>query len=218
MASDTAPVDHADDELDDGLDDRESGEIRWGSATGVALTVWSALGLVAAFALSVDKVRILEDPTFQPSCNINPVLSCGSVMVTDQASAFGFPNPFLGVAGFSMMLVVGVMVLLRVRLPGLVLAGAAAGSVAGLAMVHWLIFQSLYEIGALCPWCMVVWAVTMPLATWFLLAAASRIPSRGLRRGVRAVWQWRFTVVFLWYVGVVVLALVRFWDYWSTLV
>jgi len=27
--------------------------------------------------------------------------------------------------------------------------------------VHWLIFQSLYRIGALCPYCMVVWVVTI---------------------------------------------------------
>ena len=33
--------------------------------------------------------------------------------------------------------------------------------------VHWLIFQSLYRIGALCPYCMVVWAVTISLLVMF---------------------------------------------------
>ncbi len=42
-------------------------------------------------------------------------------------------------------------------------SGLAAGTLLGTVFVHWLIFQSLYRIGALCPYCMVVWAVTIPL-------------------------------------------------------
>ena len=37
----------------------------------------------------------------------------------------------------------------------------------GVVFVHWLIFQSLYVIGALCPYCMVVWAVTIPIF-WYV--------------------------------------------------
>ena len=33
--------------------------------------------------------------------------------------------------------------------------------------MHWLIFQSLYVIGALCPYCMAVWAVTIPIC-WYV--------------------------------------------------
>jgi uncharacterized membrane protein len=47
----------------------------------------------------VEKVRMLEDPTRVPSCTIDPVLACGAVMNSDQAEAFGFPNPLLGIAG-----------------------------------------------------------------------------------------------------------------------
>ena len=65
------------------------------------LSVGGLVGLLASFILSVEKIEILKDPGFQPSCNINPILSCGSVMITPQAEAFGFPNPLLGVLGFS---------------------------------------------------------------------------------------------------------------------
>lgn len=191
----------------------DPGAIVWGRATGVAMAVLAALGLAAAFTLSVDKVKLLQDPDFVPSCNFNPVLSCGSVMATDQAAVFGFPNPFLGVVGFSVMLTVAVVLAAGVRLPTWFMAGAALGSVLGAVFVHWLIFESLYEIGALCPWCMVVWAVTIPLAAWFTLKALDEL---GLRRVVRTLWDWRFTLVGLWYVGVLVLIMVRFWDYWST--
>lgn len=81
-------------------------------------------------------------------------------------------------------------------------------------MVHWLIFQSLYRIGALCPYCMVVWAVTIPL-----LVVTSSIALRPLHTNAvaRAVYQWRWSIVAIWFTSLVLLILVRFWEYWSTL-
>ena len=188
-----------------------------GRASGIALTVGSVLALLAAWTLSVDKVKILQDPSFQPSCNFNPVLSCGSVMKTDQAEAFGFPNPFLGLVGFAIMLFLSILIASRVALPRWIVAGGAVGAVLGAVFVHWLAFQSLYRIGALCPWCMVVWAVTIPTALCLVLAALDAYVGESARAVVRAVWHWRFTLVALWYLGVFVLILVRFWSYWRTL-
>ena len=39
---------------------------------------------------------MLTDPSYRPSCSINPVLACGSVMATAQEHAFGFANPIMG--------------------------------------------------------------------------------------------------------------------------
>ncbi|QIX27098.1 vitamin K epoxide reductase family protein [Nocardioides sp. JQ2195] len=195
----------------------QDGVIIWGRATGILVAVLSFLGLAAAFTLSVDKVKLLQDPSFEPSCNFNPILSCGSVMATEQASVFGFANPFLGVVGFSIVLTLGALLAAGGRVPTPIVAGAAIGTIAGTVFVHWLIFQSLYRIGALCPWCMVVWAVTIPLAWWFTLKAVEQVASGdGVRRVVRVLWDWRFTVVGLWYVGVAVLVLARFWDFWTS--
>ncbi|WP_203338332.1 vitamin K epoxide reductase family protein [Nocardioides limicola] len=180
--------------------------------TGVGVTLLAAVGLAASLALAADKVRLLTDADFEPSCNFNPVLSCGTVMLTDQAGVFGFPNPFLGLIGFSVILTLGVLMAARVTVPTWVLGGAALGSVAGAVFVHWLIFQSLYRIGALCPWCMVVWAVTLPLALWFTLLALRHDDSRGF---VETLWQWRFTVLTVWFLVIVVLIGIRFWDFWS---
>lgn len=187
---------------------------------GVGLVVLGALGLTAAFTLAVDKYRILEDPGYQPSCNFNPVLSCGSVMVTDQAELFGFPNPLIGLVSFAVVVAMGVLVAARVPLPGWVLGGLAAGSVLGLVFVHWLAFQSLYRIGALCPWCMVVWAVVVPIAVWSVLLAVRRLAdvrTAALAGPAEALWSARYLIVLAWYLLVVVLALVQFWSYWRTL-
>ena len=61
------------------------------------------------------------------------------------------------------MLVTGVSAVAKVLLPQWYWVGLAAGTLLGAVFVHWLIFQSLYLIGALCPYCMVVWVVTIPL-------------------------------------------------------
>jgi len=183
------------------------------------LTVGGALGLVAAVALTIDKIKLLQNPDYVPSCSINPVLSCGSVMKTDQASVFGFPNSLIGVVGFSVVLTLGVLVAGWVTVPRWVWAGLAVGTVLGAGFVHWLVFQSLYRIGALCPYCMVVWVVTIPLTVWTVLHTGRLYTSPGSAAGrvVDGVWAWRGAVVAAWFVAVLVLVLDRFWTYWSTL-
>lgn len=184
-------------------------------AYGLALVVLGSIGLVAAFTLMVDKIRLLEDPTFRPSCDLNPVVSCGSVIGTSQASAFGFPNPMLGLIGYAVVVTMGVLYASRVHPPRWMQVGLAVGALGGVVFVHWLAYQSLYEIGALCPWCMVVWAVTLLLATW-----TWTISYRELRPGSRVaavLYEVRFLVVALWYLGFALAILVRFWDYWRTL-
>jgi uncharacterized membrane protein len=131
------------------------------SAIGVLIA--GVLGLAAAVTLTVEKIEILINPDYVPSCSINPVLSCGSVMITPQASVFGFPNSLIGIVAFTVVLVTGVLAIARVDLPRWYWVGLAIGTLLGSVFVHWLAWQSLYSIGALCPYCMVVWAVTIPL-------------------------------------------------------
>ncbi|MEN3124188.1 vitamin K epoxide reductase family protein, partial [Janibacter sp. LM] len=51
--------------------------------------VGGLIGLLCAVVLLVEKIELLKNPDYVPSCSINPILSCGSVMVTPQADAFG---------------------------------------------------------------------------------------------------------------------------------
>lgn len=194
-------------------------EVAEGVEVGRASALWvliaGALGLAAALTLTIEKIEILINPAYVPSCSINPVLSCGSVMITPQASAFGFPNPLIGVVGFTVVVVTGVLALAKVRLPRWYWGGLAVGTLLGVAFIQWLIFQSLYRIGALCPYCMVVWAVTIPL----LVVVASIALQPWLGGGVaRFVYQWRWSLVTLWFTAVILMILVRFWNYWSTLI
>jgi uncharacterized membrane protein len=185
------------------------------TASAVWILIAGVVGLAAALTLTVEKIEILINPDYVPSCSINPVLSCGSVMITPQASAFGFPNPLIGIVSFTVVVVTGVLALGKVALPRWYWAGLAAGTLLGVAFIHWLIFQSLYRIGALCPYCMVVWAVTIPL-----LVVVSSVALRPVRANAvaRVLDTWRWSLVALWFTALILLILVRFWSYWSTLV
>jgi uncharacterized membrane protein len=192
-------------------------------STGVAVprpSAWWVLiagvvGLATAITLTVEKIEMLANPKYVPSCSINPILSCGSVMVTPQASAFGFPNPLIGIVGFTVVVVSGVLAVARVELPRWYWLGLAGGVTLGVVFVHWLIYQSLYRIGALCPYCMAVWAVTIPL---FVVASSIALqPLIESNTAARALHHWRWSLVALWFVGVILLILVQFWAYWSTL-
>ena len=178
------------------------------------IVIAGAVGLAASFALTVEKIELLINPKYVPSCNFNPVLSCGSIMVTRQASAFGFPNPLIGIMSFTLVVVTGVLVWSKVRIPQWYWVGLLIGTTLGAVFVHWLIFQSLYRIGALCPYCMVVWAMTITLLV--VVASIALRPLAG-NPVLRVLHQWRWSIAALWFAAVILAILARFWEYWSTL-
>ncbi|MFC9252100.1 vitamin K epoxide reductase family protein [Amycolatopsis thailandensis] len=173
------------------------------------LLIGGAIGLVAALVLTVEKIKLLKDFSYIPTCSVNPVLSCGSIMKTPQAELFGFPNPLLGIAGFTVVLTTGVVALSGARLPRWYWLGLQAGSALGVVFVHWLMLQSLYVIGALCPYCMVVWAVTIAVFWYTTL--------HNLHKG-RTVLRYHSVVLVLWYAAIAAAVLQAFWSYWKTLV
>lgn len=183
------------------------------------LSVGGLIGLSAAAVLLVEKIALLEDPTYIPSCSINPILSCGSVMKTSQAEAFGFPNPIIGIIGFAVVTTTGMALLAGAQLKRWYWIGLQAGATFGIGFVHWLIFQSLYRIDALCPYCMVVWLVTIPLflyVTIHNLRTATRLPGP-VARVVTTAADYHGVVLTVWYLAITGLIAQRFWDYWQTL-
>lgn len=186
---------------------------------GLLFTITGVIGLAMAVVLLVEKISLIEDPAYIPSCSLNPVLSCGSAMSTAQASAFGIPNPILGIAGFSAVLALGVAVLAGARMARWMDVLIQVGVTFAMLFVHWLIGQSLYDIGALCPYCMVVWAVTIPLF-WFTTLHHLRRWTRGaasaVRRTITLLSEFRLPVLVAWYLVILSLIAARFWDYWST--
>ncbi|MET7772505.1 vitamin K epoxide reductase family protein [Nocardia sp. NPDC005366] len=170
-------------------------------------------GWLASGALTVERIKLFTDPGYRPTCSINPILSCGSVMVTHQAAIFGFPNPLIGVVGFSVVVTLGVLSVAAVGFPRWIWVGLWLGCLLGTVFICWLIFQSLYRINALCPYCMVVWAIITPL-----LAVCTEQLWGGRSGPLGILAEWRWTIVALFYAVVLLLVFLRFQDYWLSLV
>ncbi|WTY84573.1 vitamin K epoxide reductase family protein [Micromonospora sp. NBC_01405] len=185
---------------------------------GWILTIGGLVGALAAFVLTVEKIALLKNPAYVPSCSINPILSCGSIMTTGQAEVFGFPNPLIGLAAFPVVAATGIAVLARLQLPRWWWLGMQAGTLFGVAFVHWLFFQSLYRIGALCPYCMIVWVVMIVLFSYTTLynLQDGRLPAP--RRITAAALRVHSAIPTLWLLAFTVLIGVRFWTYWRTLI
>ncbi|MBB4795589.1 vitamin K epoxide reductase family protein [Streptomyces nodosus] len=199
---------------------RRPASTRGDRRAGWVMVLTGVIGWLAAFQLTVDDWRVLKDPAYQPPCNISPVVSCGSVMSSPQGSLFGFPNMLLGLGAFAAVAALGVAVLAGSRLHRLLWLGLNAGAVAGAVLVHWLIWQSLYELDKLCPYCMVVWVITIALVWYVTLHNLERgvipVPARG-RRALDIVLDTHWILLGAWYALIALLVLTRFWSYWSGL-
>lgn len=183
-------------------------------ALGWLLAVGGAIGMVASFVLAVERIMLLEDPTYVPSCSFNPLVSCGSVMESWQGSLFGFSNPLLGIAAFGAVTLLGVVVLAGARLPRWFWLCTLAGTFVGVVFVTWLFVQSVYLIGALCPYCMVVWAVMIPIFVYTAGYVVSEGYLGGSRATRRAVVANRGLITALWYFVIAALIVIEFWDRW----
>ena len=130
---------------------------RW---TFVEMLVSSLLGIVASLVLSIDAIELAKDPTADLSCNINSVISCGTVGASWQASLLGFPNAFLGLIAEPVVITIAVAALGGVRFPRWFMNAALVVYAIGLAFAYWLFLQAYFVIGALCPWCFLITLTT----------------------------------------------------------
>ncbi|MBN9176310.1 MAG: vitamin K epoxide reductase family protein [Microbacterium sp.] len=156
-----------------------------------ALAVWlviaGVIGWGAAFALTVEKFHALQNPGSGPaSCDFSIIVQCTANLDSWQGSVFGFPNPILGLTGWVAPIVVGMAVLSGARFARWFWLAFAAGITFAFGFVLWLISQSIFFLGTLCPWCMVTWLVTIPTfyAVWVYLLRAGVISDAARVRAV----------------------------------
>ena len=133
---------------------------------GWLLVITGVIGWLASGALVLEKLEVLKDPGYQTVCDVNPWISCGQVMQTWQSSVFGFPNMFIGIVAFAVIITTGVALLSGATFARWYWVGLQTGVTLGFAFVVWLWSQALYSIHILCPLCMTVWAAMIPLFVW----------------------------------------------------
>ncbi|MCU1547163.1 MAG: vitamin epoxide reductase family protein [Arthrobacter sp.] len=130
------------------------------------LLITGVVGWLASGALVLEKLEVLKDPNHVTACDVNPWISCGQVMQTPQSSVFGFPNMFIGIVAFAVIITTALAILAGAKFARWYWLGLQTGVTLGFIFVVWLWFQALYSIRILCPFCMVVWAAMIPLFVW----------------------------------------------------
>ena len=187
---------------------------------GYILAICGIIGFFAAFILTVEKIELIKNPSYVPSCSISPLLSCGSVMKTPEASVFGFANSLIGVMGFTVVATIGMAIIAGAKFKRWFWLGLQVGTIFGIGFVHWLIYQSVFDIGKLCPYCIVVWSVMIPIFVYTTLynLRFGNITVTAKLKSVNAFAQRHHgDIVIVWYLIIIGIILNHFWFYWKTL-
>lgn len=182
---------------------------------GRALAIWwivaGLAGWIVSFLLYLEYTGQLTGADALISCDISPIVTCGPNLLSPGGNLLGFSNSIIGIVLF----------------PGAIFAGASAlGGAAGMrpwywrvyaafvtaafVFVHVLAYRSVFEYGSLCPWCMVVWLVTIPL--WWTVAGWTLREGMWGRRAQpvgAAVLSWLPLIVVLDYLLIAVAAQLR---------
>ncbi len=143
---------------------------------GIWLFTAGFLGLLSAFALTLEKIYSLTNPNERVSCDFSVLVQCSANLSSAAGSVFGFPNPLIGLMSWPMVIATAFLVIFSVRIPKIWWYGFFVGVTGALIFVTWLQFQSIMVLGTLCPWCMVTWFAVVP--TWW--ATLAHIGSLGL--------------------------------------
>ncbi|CAN5246726.1 vitamin K epoxide reductase family protein [soil metagenome] len=184
----------------------------------IVLIVMGAIGWYAAFALTLDKIAVLENPQADLDCNVSVLVQCGVNLGSWQGSLLGFPNPLLGLGGFVAPIAVGVALLAGASFARWFWITFNVGVLGAFAFCLWLAYQSIFNLGTLCPWCMLVWSMTIPMF-WALTLANARAGrlGAGLQPLGARLFGWVPVITIVGYLIIAIVAQVRL-DVLSTLV
>ena len=177
-------------------------------AVPILFIITGAIGWWSAFNLLIDKILLLENPQADLDCNFSLLVQCGENLNSWQGEVFGFPNPLIGLGGFVAPIAVGVAILAGARFARWFWITFAVGVAGALAFCIWLMSQSFFSLGTLCPWCMLVWSVTIPLfwTVWLFVLSRGIIPvSPAAQRFFAKAFAW---VPFITVISYVIVALV----------
>ena len=182
------------------------------------LVIGGVLGLIASIAITQEKFDLAMNPHYQPVCDLNPIISCGSVMKSDQAHTFGFMNPFIGLVGFPIVIATGMAMFAGAKFKRWWWLWTQAGLTFGIAFAYWLLFESVYRIRALCPWCLTV-DLALTTVWWYVTLfnfhnGFIKLPAQ-LERAGAFVKRHHVDILVAWFLIVIALILKHFWYYFG---
>lgn len=186
---------------------------------GWILVVLSTIAWLASWTLVLERLELYKDPTHIPSCDFGLFLSCSTIMKTPEASLLGFPNPLLGIVGFAITGTIGVFFILLSQqskniIPRWFFVAMQAGLTIVMATIIFFWYTSVFKVMFLCPWCMVVWAMVIPLfiytTAWNASNGVLGAKLQGFGKWLR---EWNWVAVIAVYALIVGSILFKFGEY-----
>lgn len=170
------------------------------------------IALISSAILVYERLQIYIDAGHSTVCDINALLSCGTVMRTPQAEAFGFPNPFIGLVGFSIVVTIGAAMMAGAQFKKWFWVCMNIGLAAATAFIMWLWYQTTFQINALCLFCMIVWVMTITLfvKTTVRNVSAGVVPAAQSMRESARGWSW--FAISLWLILIFGIIVIRFFE------
>ncbi|HEY4963287.1 MAG TPA: vitamin K epoxide reductase family protein [Candidatus Saccharimonadales bacterium] len=182
------------------------------------LIIAGILGLIASFTLTQDSIKIAQNASYKPSCNLNPILSCGSVIKSKEGSSLGFPNPFIGLVAFSVLVTIGMAMVAGAKFKRWFWIGLEIGAILGIGFIHYLFISSVFSIHALCPYCMGVWVIvitTFWYVTLYNIDEGHIVLPKKLGPAYGWVRKHHLDLLFLWFLIIAGVILRHFWYYYG---
>lgn len=181
------------------------------------MLVFAILSLIASWVLSYDAIVLARNPDAVLSCSINSIIDCAKVGTTWQANIFGFPNAFFGMIAEPVVMTIAVASLSGVRFPRWFMFVGNACYLLGVIFAYWLLYQSTFVIGALCPWCLLVTVSTTFVFTsmtqWNILEGNLFLSERAHEKAVALVTKGWFTVGLIGWLALVAIIELLKWGH-----
>lgn len=180
------------------------------------LVYGSLIGLIASFWQAAERIHMLKNPGIELSCNLNPVVDCGSVLGNSQAAVFGPPNAFIGMVVFSLLFAFGLQRISGGSWTSFVSKVAVIFSIIIMSFSIWFFSVSLYSIGKVCIFCVFIWAVSMPIGIYGVKDYLENKKSlSGFQKSISNFLQkHHFTLLVVIYTVLISLYLLRFREYY----
>lgn len=175
----------------------------------IASILLGAVGWFASFELATEYIKKLKSPDYVPNCDFSILVTCGPNMDSAQGSVLGFSNTLIGLFAFFAPIFVGFALLAGAKFAKWFWWVYISGLALGFYFVFWLATQSVFVLGTLCPWCMVVWTVTIPLFIVTLLrsfAKGNAGGGSGIQRLANALYSWSWVLILACYLLIALLA------------
>ncbi len=175
---------------------------------GWVLTVSGILGLFMSYGFAAIRFGLAIDPAASVQCDVGGIVRCSPILLSPGGALLGFPNSFLGIAGFTILLILGVQMVGRDVPPTGFWKIAIIPLSLAVLLVFFFEFYSIGVLGLACHDCFVVWFVTIMS---FIYAFSYLHQVAGTFGGVgRFVHRWRLWILLGWAAMTAILLIVKF--------